>query len=139
MPCKRSRERILIVDKNKDFLCLAQSLLEFAGLRAETAKDGEKALGQVKRLKYDLLVLGAVMPRVAGIKLLHMVRTSKKYAGVPVLFISGYSRKGRLEARVRESLSNTKGYMSKSFKTEGFLEMVTTLLEEKRTADVACS
>ena len=139
MPCKRSKKRILIADDNKDFLSVTQSLLEFAGFRAETAKDGGEALRQIKKLKYDLLVLGAVMPRIDGIRLLQMVRKSRRYAEVPVLFISGYSSNGRLETRVREKVSKAKGYMRKPFKTEGFLEMVTALLENKRAVEVQCN
>lgn len=139
MSCKHSKKRILIADENKDFLSVTQSLLEFAGFRAETAKDGVEALGQVKKLKYDLLVLGAVMPRIDGIRLLQMVRKSRRYAGVPVLFISAYSSKGRLETRVREKASKAKGYMPKTFKTKGFLEMVTALLENKRAVEAQCN
>ncbi len=139
MPYKRSKKRILIADDNKDFLNLTQSLLEFAGFRAETAKDGEEALGQIKKLKYDLLVLGAVMPRIDGIRLLQMVRKSRRYAEVPVLFVSGYSSKGRLKTRVRERASKAEGYVPKPFKAKGFLEMVTALLEKKRTVEAHCN
>ncbi|RJP64280.1 MAG: response regulator [Candidatus Abyssobacteria bacterium SURF_17] len=139
MPCKRSKKRILIADDNKDFLIVTQSLLEFAGFRAETAKDGEEALVQIKKLKYDLLVLGAVMPRIDGIRLLQMVRKSRRYAEVPVLFVSGYSNKGRLATRVQEKVPKVKGYLPIPFKNEGFLEMVTALLEKKRAVEVQCN
>jgi DNA-binding response OmpR family regulator len=39
------------------FLNGTKTLLEMAGFRAKTAKDGEEALGQIKKFKYDLLVL----------------------------------------------------------------------------------
>jgi len=139
MTWKRTRKRILIADDNKDFLSLTQSLLEFAGFRAETAKDGEEALGQIRKLKYDLLVLGIIMPRIDGIRLLQTVRKSRRYGAVPVLFVSGHSGKGRLETRVREKDCIAKGYMPKPFRTEGFLEMVTALLEKKRAVKVPCN
>jgi CheY-like chemotaxis protein len=139
MPSKRSKKRILIADDNKDFLSVTRSLLEIAGFRAETAKDGGEALGQIKKLKYDLLVLGAVMPRIDGMRLLQMVRKSKRYAEVPVLFISGCSSKGRLETRLREKVSKAEGYMQKSFNNRVFLETVTTLLEKKRTVELRCN
>lgn len=136
MPCKPSKKRILIADNNKDFLNLTRSLLEFAGFRAETSKDGEEALEQIKKLKYDLLVLGAIMPRIDGIRLLQVVRKSRRYAEVPVLFISGCSGKGRPEPRMLGKASKPRGYMPKPLKTEGFLEMVTALLENKGSVEV---
>lgn len=138
MPYKRSKKTILIADYNRDFLSASRALLEFAGFRAETAKDGKEALGHIKKLKYDLLVLGAVMPRIDGIRLLQMVRKSRRYAEVPVLFISAYSSKGTRETRVREKVFKPEGYISKPFKTRGFLEMVTALLESKGAVEVPC-
>ena len=139
MQRKRSKKRILVADDNKDFLSVTQSLLEFAGFSVETAKDGEEALGRIKKLTYDLLVLGAVMPRIDGIRLLQMVRKSRRYAEVPLLFVSACSSRGQLETRVREKVSKTKGYMSKPFKTEEFLEMVTALVEKKRAVELRCN
>jgi len=139
MPWKRTRKKILIADDNKDFLSVTQSLLEFAGFRAETAKDGGEALGQIKKLKYDLLVLGVILPRIDGIRLLQTVRKSRRYRAVPVLFISRYSGKGRLETRVRQKDRIARGYIPKHFQTEGFLEMVTALLEKDAAVEVQCN
>lgn len=131
MQFKGGMKRILIADDNRDFLSFTRSLLEIAGFRAETAKDGEEALGQIKRLKYDLLVLGVLMPRIDGIRLLQMVRKSKKYARVPVLFVSDRSDEGGLEKRLRGKVSRAEGHMQKPFKNRAFLETVTVLLENK--------
>jgi len=139
MQFKRSKKRILVADKSKGFLNVTKSLLEVAGFRVKTAKDGEEALGQVKKLKYDLLVLGVVMPRIDGIRLLQMVRKSKRYAEVPVLFISGHSSKRGRETRLRKTVCKDEGYIRKPFKTEAFLETVTALLEKKRAVDVQCN
>ena len=136
MQFKGSKKRILIADDNKDFLGVTRSLLEFAGFKAETAKDGGEALGQIKKLKYDLLVLGAIIPRIDGIRLLQMVRKSKRYSGVPVLFISGYSSKRRLETRLGKTVCKAEGYIQKPFNTKVFLKTVTELLEKKRVIEV---
>ena len=124
------RKRILIADQNKDFLSDMQSILEFAGFQVETVEDGEEALDQVKKLQYDLLVLGVVVPRVNGIRLLQMVRTKKEYAEVPVIFITGSGNKRRA-AHPRESACNAEGHVCKSFKNKKFLKMVSALLDRK--------
>jgi len=122
------KKRILIADKSKSFLNVTESLLEVAGFRVKTAKDGEEALGQIKRFKYDLLVLGVVMPRIDGIRLLQMVRKSKIYANVPVLFVSDYSSKEGLTTRQEEIAGKAQGHIQKPFMTKAFLEMVAVLL-----------
>ena len=139
MPPKDSKKRILIADDNKDFLSVTRSLLEFAGFRAETAKDGEEALGQIRKLKYDLLVLGAIMPRIDGIRLLQTVRKSKRYAEVPVIFVSGYSRNKGRETRLQKTECKNEGNVKQPFKTEAFLKSVTALLEKRRAVQVQCN
>ncbi|GAB4354612.1 MAG: hypothetical protein Kow0099_38780 [Candidatus Abyssubacteria bacterium] len=130
MRFKGSKKRILIADNNGDFLSVTRSLLELAGFNAEIAKDGEEALGLIKKLKYDLLVLGVLMPRITGIRLLQKVRKSKSYASVPVLFITGRSGRRGLDTRSRGRVSRAEGYMKKPFNNRVFLETVTALLEE---------
>lgn len=136
MPFKDSKKIILIADDNKDFLSVTRALLELAGFRIETAKNGEEALGQIKKLKYDLLVLGVVMPRIDGIRLLQMVRKSKRYAEVPVLFISDHSSKRERETRLRKTVCKNEGNIRQPFKAEAFLKMVTALLEKRRAVEV---
>ncbi len=139
MQFKHNKKRILIADDNKDFLSVTRSLLEFAGFNPETAKDGEEALGRIKKLKYDLLVLGAIMPRIDSIRLLQLLRKSKRYAEVPVLFVSGCPSKAGRETRLQGTVCRAEGYIRKPFKSKVFLKTVTSLLEKKRTAEAQCN
>ncbi|RJP16705.1 MAG: response regulator [Candidatus Abyssobacteria bacterium SURF_5] len=128
MLVENSKKRIFVADDSKDFLSIMQSILEFAGFLVETSEDAEEALDQIQKLQYDLLVLGVVMPRVDGIRLLHMVRNSKQYAAVPVIFITGASNKKVMETHLRETDTKAEGYIRKPFKNKAFLEMLTALL-----------
>jgi DNA-binding response OmpR family regulator len=130
MLLKDNRKRILIADDNKNFLNVMQSILEFAGFNVETAEDGEAALYHIKKLQYDLLVLGVVAPRVDGIRLLQLVRTSEEYAAVPVIFINGSGERGR-ETQPRELACKAEGYPCRPFKNKAFLKMVKALLDRK--------
>jgi DNA-binding response OmpR family regulator len=127
-----SKKRIFIADDDTDILQIVQSLLECAGFSTETARDSEEALEQIMKLKYDLLVFGVLMPRVDGMRLLQAVRKSRTYAEVPVLFITSYSRKGRLKTRLRETACKAEGGIQEPLKSKLFLETVTALLERKK-------
>jgi CheY-like chemotaxis protein len=135
MPFRHNRKKILVADKSKGFLSVTKSLLEVAGFRVKTAKDGEEALGHIKKVKYDLLVLGVVMPRIDGIRLLHTIRKSKKYANVPVIFVSDCSSNEESIARQEEIACKARGHIQKPFVKKPFLKMVTALLEGKGTAE----
>jgi CheY-like chemotaxis protein len=71
------------------------------------------------------------MPGIDGIKLFQMVRKSERYAGIPVLFVSGYSSEEGLEAGQREIVDKADGYIQKPFKTKIFLDEVKALLAKQ--------
>ena len=119
-----------MADDDEDFLTVIRSVLEFAGFAVETAEDGETALKEIKRRRYDLLILDVVMPRIDGIKLFRMVRKSKKFAGIPVLLVSGKLSTERLEERQSEIIKRADGYIQKPFKTKELLDEVRALVEE---------
>lgn len=124
------KKRVLVADDDKDFLSVTQALLEFAKLKADTAENGTEALKLIKKNKYDLLILDVVMPGIDGIKLFQMARKSRRYAKVPVIFVSGHSSKDALEEHQKEIVDKADGYIEKPLKTKIFLEKVKSLLEK---------
>ena len=130
MLLRKNKKRILVADDDVDFLSAIRAVLEFGGFRVDTAENGEKALKEVKRRKYDLLVLDVVMPKVDGVKLFQMVRKSKKYNDVPVIFVSGHAIWTELDDVKKELVKRAEGYIQKPFKTKAFLETVRKLLEK---------
>ena len=92
--------------------------------------DGKEALKEIKRRRYDLLILDVIMPRIDGVKLFQMVRKSKKYAGTPVLFVSGYPDKIELDERKQEIVEKADAYIQKPLTAKLFLETVRRLLEK---------
>jgi CheY-like chemotaxis protein len=127
---RKGKKRILVADDDEDFLSAMRAVLEFGGFRVDTAEDGEKALKEIKRHGYDLLILDVVMPRIDGVKLFQMVKKSKRYRDIPVLFVSGYPVMNELEERKREIVKKAEAYIQKPFKTKEFLEMARRLLEK---------
>ena len=129
MLLRKRKKKILVADDDEDFLRVARAILEHAGFTIDTAENGEAALKAIKRQKYDLLVLDVVMPKVDGIKLFRMVRKSKRYSKVPVLFISGKAGKMGIDEQQREVIEKANGYVEKPIKTKEFIGHVTKLIE----------
>jgi len=127
---KKQKKKILVADDDADFLGVIQAILEYAGFTTDTAKDGEEALKAIKKWKYDLLILDAVMPKIDGIKLFGMIRRSKMYSKVPVLFISGHSSREELAEQHKEIVDKADGYLEKPIKTKIFIDKVKTLIKE---------
>ena len=79
---------ILLADDNIDGLKARKTLLEELGYRIFTAANGEDALDQFGRQKFDLVVTDYKMPCMDGLELIARLR--KKAPEVPIILISGF-------------------------------------------------
>ncbi len=99
-------KRILVVDDQKEIRDLISKLLVSSGYAVDIAEDGEVALGQVKRKKYDLIIVDFEMPGMDGITLLENLKTG--HPSLPVLMISGSGKEESFFKR-----SGADAYLSK--------------------------
>jgi CheY-like chemotaxis protein len=67
-------ERILVVDDDATTLQMIRHQLKSAGYAVETASDGEKALGLIRRRRFDLVLLDVWMPGMDGLAMLTRLR-----------------------------------------------------------------
>jgi diguanylate cyclase (GGDEF)-like protein len=91
---------ILIVDDDK---LLAESYalaLESAGMRARVVADPAQALAQMTATFPDLMLMDMQMPAASGIELARIIRQSRRYLSLPIVFLSAERDPARqLEAR----------------------------------------
>jgi CheY-like chemotaxis protein len=89
---------ILIVDDNLDTCRALVRLLAQAGVPAQCTDDPKAALGLVRLLKPELVVLDQMMPGLLGTDVLRTMRSIPEIADIPALFYSA-ARHGEDEAR----------------------------------------
>jgi len=77
--------RILIVDDDPNLRNLLAEQLEADGFRVLTARDGEEALGRLRRGWPDLIVIDMMMPRMDGLTL---AREIKARADLPIIVLT---------------------------------------------------
>jgi PAS domain S-box-containing protein len=103
---------ILIVDDNADMRAYLNSLL---GESYETilAENGMKALEVLNKGKIpDLILADVMMPEMNGFELLHAVKTSEKWKGIPVILVS--ARAGE-DSRIEGFEVGADDYLTKPF------------------------
>jgi DNA-binding response OmpR family regulator len=81
------RETILIVDDEADILEMLKYNLQKEGYTVLTAKNGTRALEEVKRSP-DLVLLDVMMPEVDGWEVCKRLKRDEKTATIPVLFLT---------------------------------------------------
>jgi diguanylate cyclase (GGDEF)-like protein len=99
-PHRETPLSVLIVDDD-DILAHAYGIaLENAGMRAIIVTDPLDALQQMTATYPDLILMDVQMPGMNGIELARIVRQSRRYLALPIVFLSAEQEPSRqLEAR----------------------------------------
>ncbi|MDY6832151.1 MAG: response regulator transcription factor [Thermodesulfobacteriota bacterium] len=83
-----AKEKILIVDDEKDILELLRLSLERDGYQVACAASGEKALELVLSGRPDLVVLDLMLPGIDGLEVARAIRNDDRIQGTPILMLS---------------------------------------------------
>jgi two-component system chemotaxis sensor kinase CheA len=119
--------KVLVVDDQFTVRELQRSILEAAGYRVETARDGREALRCVsKGSDVDLVVTDVQMPEMDGVELLKAIREDGEHASLPVVIVS--SQAGE-EDRQRGAEAGADAYILKhEFDQRALLDTVERLI-----------
>ncbi len=82
-------KQILIVDDNPNMSSLLSDMLEVFDYQSIRADDGEKALNELDKAAFSLVITDMRMPNMTGLELLDKIK--EKFPKLPVVLISGYS------------------------------------------------
>jgi DNA-binding NtrC family response regulator len=84
----KTKARILIVDDEKDMCNVISKFIKEDGYRSEIAHEGKRALGKIKKKKYDLIILDYRLPDISGLEVLGEIGQLRPK--LPVIMISAY-------------------------------------------------
>lgn len=119
--------KVLVVEDSFTVRELQRSILEAAGYRVVTARDGREAL---ERLDEDpdigLVVTDIEMPEVDGIELVRAIRSDERHAELPVVIVT---TRGEEDDRRAGLAAGADAYMAKrSFDQQALLDTIGQLV-----------
>lgn len=82
------KEKILIVDDEKDIVKMLDYNLKKDGFRAVSCQDGEEALDLAVREHPDLIILDLMLPGVDGLEVCKTLKKGNKTAAIPVIMLT---------------------------------------------------
>jgi CheY-like chemotaxis protein len=82
------KQKIIIVDNNRDVCRIYEDTLNSAGYEAVSITDEEKALETICKEAPDLVLLDILMPRISGLHLLEMIKKDKCARNVNVAILT---------------------------------------------------
>ena len=83
-----SREKILIVDDEKDIVKMLDYNLKKEGFRTVLAYDGEDAIDLANRDNPDLIILDLMLPGMDGLEVCKTLKKENKTAKIPIIMLT---------------------------------------------------
>ncbi|MBQ9555190.1 MAG: response regulator transcription factor [Muribaculaceae bacterium] len=81
------KQRILVIDDERDLCEILQFNLTAAGYQADVAHSAQEAI-EKDVSQYDLLLLDVMMPGMSGFELASRLKHNTSTAGIPVIFLT---------------------------------------------------
>lgn len=122
------REKILIVDDEKDLVSLVALHLKMAGYQVFFAHDGYSALDIARRDHPDLVILDLMLPKLNGWEVCRHLREEGENRRVPVIMLSA---RAETEDKLLGFDVGADDYMTKPFSPRELLAHIKRLLEAK--------
>jgi len=86
-----SKQKILIVDDEPDILELIEYNLKKEGYNVYTARNGQEAVSEAKKVLPDLIILDIMMPKMDGIEACRIMRTMPEFKNTFMVFLTARS------------------------------------------------
>lgn len=124
-----TKQRILIVDDERDLREPMAKFLRTEGYSVSTAPDGREALRQVRSQRYEVVVTDIKMPNMNGLELLAALRA--EFPLINVIIITAF---GTVESAVNAMRVGAHDYVLKPVIFEDIQQKIMRLTEERTGA-----
>ena len=84
------RDKILVVDDERDIRDVLSSFLEEKGYEVILASNGEEALELVERVNPQVILLDVNMPGIDGIETCRRLKAAEKSRSIPIIMITAF-------------------------------------------------
>lgn len=115
---------ILIIDDEKNYLLVLQTLLEDEGYTVTALSDPETALAFLQESEVDVVGTDMKMPRITGLDVLERVK--KQWPYIPVLIMTAF---GTIESAVETMKYGAFDYITKPFSNDELLLSIHNAVE----------
>lgn len=121
-------EHILIIDDEKNYLLILETMLQDQGYTLTALEDPETALAFLEESEVDVVITDMKMPGKSGSDILDYVRRNRPY--VPVLIMTAY---GSIDSAVETMKLGAFDYITKPFSNEELILSVQKAVQLSRS------
>lgn len=126
------KNKILLVDDDKDFVEATKMVLESKPYEVIVAYDGDEGLAKARQEKPDLIILDIIMPVKDGFRAAEQIKKDPELSKIPVIMLTSFAEKGgETSLSVSQGLMlDTEDYVDKPVAPEELLRRVQRLLKK---------
>lgn len=117
--------RVLLVEDEPNIAAAIRFILTREGWDVAVESDGAAALGRVRDLGPDLLILDLMLPGMSGLEILTSLRADPAYVGLKVMMLTA---KGQPRDREAAERVGVQAFMSKPFSNDDMRATVRQLM-----------
>src|SRR6185295_848629 len=118
---------VLVIDDNKDIRENTAEILELAGYKTFTAKNGKKGVEAALKEKPDLIICDIMMPDLDGYGVLHILSKKSETAAIPFIFLTAKTEK----VDIRKGMNlGADDYLTKPFDDTDLLNAIEARLQK---------
>ena len=118
---------VLVVDDNKLNIKVATRLLEEYGITVDSCMSGAECLEKVKSIKYDLIFMDDMMPRMSGTETFHKLKEDPNFS-TPVVVLTANAIAGMEEKYLGEGFNS---YLSKPIERKALDNVINKYLNNQ--------
>ena len=113
--------RVLLAEDNEINRLIACEVLEQHGCTVDTAEDGQKALEQLDRQTYQLVLMDIQMPCIDGLEAARRIRTKARYNTLPIIAMTAHAM---VEDHKESLAAGMQAHVTKPFNPEDLCRAV---------------
>jgi CheY-like chemotaxis protein len=117
---------LLVVDDDMFNASLIRSIMEFYGVRVDSAQDGKEGLKKLEQGDYNIVMLDLSMPHLDGWEMLKQIRENATLAHLPIIAFTAHAMQGDRE-RVLDA--GFDGYIPKPIRVARLLPELKDILQ----------
>jgi len=127
-----TKQKILIVDDEPDILELIEYNLKKEGYQVYTARNGQEAVSEAKKVLPDLIVLDIMMPKMDGIEACRFMRTMPEFKNTFMVFLTARSEEYSEIAGFNVGADD---YIAKPIKPRALVSRINAILRRNAPAE----
>jgi len=126
------KEKILIVEDEKDIVKMLDYNLKKEGFRTLSVHDGEDALDAVSREHPDIIILDLMLPGMDGLEVCKRLKNDTKTASIPIIMLTAKSQESDKVVGLELGADD---YVTKPFSPRELIARIKAVLRRMKEKD----